>query len=144
MAQTGAQRSRSTHDPYRAERAELERALIDAERIMMQTVQTSLSLIGFGFTITEFFSGKGLGVGAVPRARVVGEALLVLGLLLLAMGLWTHTRYRQRVVRQIRRTGARSTAFGLRLRDTPTFIIAVLLLILGSLIFLGVLLRLFA
>jgi putative membrane protein len=141
MAQPRHRRAPPTQDADATERRELERALIDAERIMMQTVQTSLSLIGFGFTITEFFSGRDLPVDAQPRARLVGEALLVLGLLLLGLGIWTHAQYRARLVRAIRCTGAGPAAFGLRLRDTPSFIIAILLLLVGLLTFVTVAFR---
>jgi uncharacterized membrane protein YidH (DUF202 family) len=136
MAQTGhggARIARVARDLAFEVRAELARALMEAERTMMQTVQLSLSLIGFGFTITEFFNGSGLQSHREPRARLVGEALLVLGLLLLAMGLWTHARYRRRLVREIRRVGPGPTTYGLRLRNAPSFIIAVLLLGVGLL-----------
>jgi putative membrane protein len=111
-------------------RLELERAMMDAERIMMQTVQTSLSLIGFGFTITEFFN-MNLGGHPQPNARFVGEALLVLGLLQLALGIWTNLRYRRRLIRQIRRAGGRTGSHGAQFQDTPSYIIAALLLIVG-------------
>jgi putative membrane protein len=110
-------------------RLELERAMMDAERIMMQTVQTSLSLIGFGFTITEFFN-MNLGGHPQPNARLVGEALLVLGLLQLALGIWTNLRYRRRLIRQIRRAGGRAASYA-HFQDTPSYIIAALLLIVG-------------
>ena len=144
MAQTHNRRAQppSPQDDHLADRCEnLEGALVDAERIMMQTVQTSLSLIGFGFSITEFFSSGGPVGRGTSNARIVGEALLVLGLLLLAMGIWSHARYRAHLVRQIRRTGAGPTAFGLRYRDTPTFIIAVLLLVVGLFTFVSVFVR---
>jgi putative membrane protein len=123
------------------ERVILERALLDAERIMMQTVQTSLSLIGFGFTIAEFFSGAAPGLPVRPNARIVGEALLILGLLLLALGIWTHTQYRRDVVRELRRLGVERPAYGTRYLDTPSFIVAVLLLLIGFLILGGVVIR---
>jgi putative membrane protein len=137
MARRGpaaAEGARPAHEASVEERRELERALLDAERIMMQTVQTSLSLIGFGFTIAEFFNGVGVGpADARSNARLVGEALLVLGLLLLALGIWSHTRYRGRLVRRIRRLGGARLAYGMRYRDTPSFIVAILLLVVGVL-----------
>ena len=130
MAQASRRGSRSVDGAYSQRRVELERALVDAERVMMQTVQTSLSLIGFGFTITEFFSGKDLPVQGAPQARRVGEALLVLGLLLLGMGIWAHTRYRQRLIQAFSADDG-SVGYGLHLRDTPSFVIAILLLLVG-------------
>jgi putative membrane protein len=109
---------------------------MDAERIMMQTVQTSLSLIGFGFTITEFFSGDAVRGAFAPspheNARLLGEALLILGLLLLTMGIWNQANYRRRLGRLMQRTVGRPLRGNtLRYRETPSFLIAVLLLVVG-------------
>jgi putative membrane protein len=136
-----ARHDRFADEVGETERVILERALLDAERIMMQTVQTSLSLIGFGFTIAEFFSGAAPGLPARPNARIVGEALLMLGLLLLALGIWTHAQYRREVARELRRIGVRRPAYGSRYLDTPSFIVAILLLLIGFLILGGVLFR---
>jgi len=57
-------------------------ALIDAERLTMQTVQTALSLIGFGFTINAFFDDHS---GAGVAARRLGLGMLTLGMVFLAM-----------------------------------------------------------
>jgi putative membrane protein len=141
MARPGRRGFRSAQDADPNARVEIQRALIDAERIMMQTVQTSLSLIGFGFTIAEFFNGKDLPVHSAPRARLVGESLLVLGLLLLAMGIWTHSRYRRRLVRDLIRAGAGRQSFGVRLSDTPSFLVAILLLLVGLLTLVSILFR---
>ena len=131
-------------DPAGDSRREIDRMLMEAERIMMQTVQTSPSLIGFGFTITEFFTGatiQGVTVAGRANARQLGESLLMLGLLLLALGLWNQARYRRRLSRELLRMS--DGAGALRYRDTPSFVVAVLLLCIGFYAFASVLFRRF-
>ena len=76
------------------------RNLFASDRTLMATVRTSLSMIGFGFTIYSFFntlSTTGMLEGRLPeRAPVVfGLALVTLGVLLLATGIWADRRYRK-------------------------------------------------
>ena len=80
-------------------------ALIDAERLTMQTVQTSLSLIGFGFTINAFFNDVS---GAGLAARRLGLGMLTLGMVFMAMAVWNQIKYRRALARRFRhlpRTG---------------------------------------
>src|SRR3954470_3253801 len=69
--------------------------LLDADRATMQLVSTSLSLIGFGFSIIAFFNditGGGANRADIS-ARRLGIALLSLGLLLLTLGLLNQISY---------------------------------------------------
>lgn len=128
-------------------RVALEQRLIDADRILMQTVQTSLSMIGFGFTITSFFDDVASqigGLGGGQNARVVGASLLVIGLLLLVMGTWTQSRYRRELQRRYAAGGEGAEAWsGLQSRFTPPYVAALLLMLVGVLSLGSVLLRWF-
>lgn len=85
-----------------------------ADRTMMAIMRTALSLIGFGFTIFSFFSGlrqnplfeDNIRPGAPGR---FGLALVIIGVLLLALGIVTHIRY----MRQLRRERAELLDAGL-------------------------------
>lgn len=128
----------------RQERRELDRSLMDAERVMMQTLQTSLSLIGFGFTINEVFNSgaiRGLGSGAPTSARLMGETLLVLGIMLLSFGILNQFRIRQRLLQGIQRKVIIGAAPGLRFRDAPSFMISAILLVVGLCAFVSGLFR---
>jgi putative membrane protein len=122
-----------------------ERTRMSSDRTLMATVRTSLSLIGFGFTIHEVFSRA---TGLVPHADVSGRrlglALLVMGVLMLAMGIATHSLFdralgsrRERLyeMRLLRRT--------VRYHATPTYLIAVSLLLVGLVAIANIAFRLF-
>lgn len=106
-------------------------AMRDVERTMIQIVQTSISMIGFGFTIHAFLQNANarasIGVDLDLVARRIGLALLTLGLLNLAWGLWNQSRY-QAVVR--RRFPLPAGVGGYRIRST--FVVASLLLATGA------------
>ena len=66
-----------------------------SDRTLMAVVRTSLALIGFGFTIFEFFRKLGEGVlpkGGLPSEapRRFGFALITLGIVLLVFGILNH------------------------------------------------------
>ena len=88
--------------PSKPSSVDHEVALKDADRLMMQIVQTSLSLIGFGFTINAFFNSvsESVAPSADRAARQLGLAMLCLGVLFLAMGVWNQVRYRQALARR--------------------------------------------
>ena len=112
-----------------------ERTRMGADRTLMANVRTSLSLISFGFTIYQVFNkaeAKGLLDAQDPTARGLGLALLVLGLLFLVTGITTHARFGRVLTERRRRL------FGLQLLRsdisyiaTPTFALALLLLLVG-------------
>jgi len=99
---------------------------MEADRLMMQMTQTSISLIGFGFTIYAFFSMA----DADRTARRLGLTLLCLGLVFLAMGIYNQAWLRLRI-------GARYRGLGegdrkrRRYSGAPSFVLAIALLIAG-------------
>jgi uncharacterized membrane protein YidH (DUF202 family) len=109
---------------------ELERMLMDADRMMMQMVNLALSLIGFGFSINAFFNDAArVAARADHEARMFGIFLVLLGLLFLSMGTWTQAHYRRELMdRYGSPTGFRPRFAG---RATPTFVTALLLLLAG-------------
>ena len=125
--------------PSRALQAAAERdvAIRDADRLLMQIIQLSISLIGFGFTINAFFNGvaeSGAVLDADQTARRLGLALLSLGLVFLAMGIWNQSRFRRSIWARYRRlAGANAAAEdgAHRYSAFPSFLLAVLLLIVG-------------
>lgn len=109
-------------------------ALRDVERTMIQIVQTSLSMIGFGFTIHAFLNGVDVqmaaGIDVDQVARRLGLALLTLGLLNLAWGVWNQTRYVN--VLKERHPLPSGTPARQTYRVRSTFVIAGLLLAVGA------------
>jgi putative membrane protein len=110
----------------------------------MAIVRTSLALIGFGFTIFTFFhtlSEKYLNLpDGAPRR--FGGALIILGVILLALGILNHWQE----ARQRRRQ--RQDLFGLKLvhrpetaKITSSMIIAILLLLVGLVAILRIIAR---
>ncbi|MFL5297917.1 MAG: hypothetical protein ACJ798_16190 [Phenylobacterium sp.] len=124
-------------------RLAFEAALRDVERLTMQMLQTALSLIGFGFTINAYFNdvaSRSADAYANLMARRVGLAMLALGLLFLAMGIWTQVRYRQTIA--LRHGAAHQPwPLGEALQDSPAFLTAFLLLIVGLLALLSIVIR---
>ncbi len=120
-----------------------ERELRDVERTMISIVQASISMIGFGFTIHAFLGNvEAEGMVSVDLdqvARRIGLALVTLGLLNLAWGVWNQ-RAQLGVIR--RRYPAFVRAWNLGAYSAaPTFVVASLLLIIGVLAFVSMLAR---
>ncbi|HTX48938.1 MAG TPA: DUF202 domain-containing protein, partial [Caulobacteraceae bacterium] len=133
MSDQGDSTELAAHDPEEDERRD--RAFVDADRIMMQVIQTSLSLIGFGITINALFQSavaRGIAPATDKSLQRLGLALLVLGLLLLAMGIWNQAR-RLRVLANRYGGGRRWLRSPYHYNTTPSILIAVLLLIVGIL-----------
>lgn len=71
----------------------------------MSTLRTSFSMIGFGFTLFSFFrtikAEDVLGAAVPMRAPAwFGLSLIVLGILVLAHGLWSENAFRKRLVQR--------------------------------------------
>ena len=111
------------------------RTQISADRTLMAGVRTSVALIGFGFTVNTAF-------GKLAKQQVLddpgqigrrlGLAVLVLGILLLAMAIASHTRFGFELVKRRRRLkslGLLEDAGPYRL--SPPFFTACLLLLAG-------------
>ena len=73
----------------------LQRTRMSADRTLMSVMRTALSLIGFGFTIAQFF-GKLVEAGTMRTAgapRHFGLALVLLGIGMLAAGVFYHISF---------------------------------------------------
>jgi putative membrane protein len=122
-----------------------QRTRMSADRTLMSVIRTSLSLISFGFTIFQFFqhliqSGT-LEAGGAP-ARNFGTTLVFLGILMLVLGIGYHIVF----MTGLRHERARLKAEGLMHAESVfpasmTLIVAVLLLIVGTLAILSMLFR---
>lgn len=104
------------------------------DRTLMPVIRTSLSLIGFGFTIFQVFQNL-LEAAIVKRAqapRNFGQALVLLGVAALVMGIVYHIRF----MLELRRLRHQMRADGLihgesRFPVSQTLVVAVLLLAVG-------------
>ena len=113
-----------------------QRTRMSAERTLMSVMRTSLSLIGFGFTIFQIFQKAHeadiLKSSMAPRR--FGEALVVLGIGMLIVGIAFHISY----MTGLRRERAMLRADGLIHAESQfpvslTLIVALLLLLIGFL-----------
>ena len=71
------------------------RTRLSVERTMMSWLRTSVSLIGFGFTIVQFFERLGamehVAAAARPQApRYLGLALIASGVAVLLISIWQY------------------------------------------------------
>jgi putative membrane protein len=113
----------------------MQRTRNSAERTLMSWIRTSLSMITFGFTAYKFLeyvrqAEKGSHAMRVQGPKNVGLALIALGTLGLMGALWQHVA----MMKELRQAGGKfplSVAFG----------IAVLMALLGVMLFLSVMLR---
>src|SRR5512143_298613 len=72
-----------------------QRTRMSADRTLMGVIRTSLSLIGFGFTIFQVFQ-KLVEADVLKRAqapRNFGQALVMLGIAALVVGIVYHVRF---------------------------------------------------
>jgi putative membrane protein len=111
----------------------LARTRMSSDRTLMSTVRTSLAMISFGFTIYKVL---GEASALIPRAsqtaRWAGLAMLSLGLLVLVMGIVSHALFdRELSGRRQRLYEAKLIRHALNYRVTPTYIAALLLLLIG-------------
>jgi putative membrane protein len=73
------------------------RTRLSLERTLMSWIRTAVALIGFGFTIVQFFDRftdmTGVAVAARPEApRYFGLALIAAGVLALLISVWQYHR----------------------------------------------------
>ena len=111
-------------------------ALIDADRLTMQVVQTALSLIGFGFTINAFFNDVS---GAGLAARRLGLGMHTLGRFFLVIGVWNQVRYRRALARRFQHLPR--TGDAMPFSASASITAAVLLLLIGLFGFVSIVLR---
>jgi putative membrane protein len=122
-----------------------ERTRMSSDRTLMATVRTSLSLISFGFTINQVFGrATRLIPGAERSGRRLGLALLILGILMLTMGLVTHSTFdRALSARRERLHDMQLLRRAVRYHGTPTYVIAICLLAVGLLALADIAFKLF-
>lgn len=120
------------------------RTRMSIERTLMSWVRTSVSLIGFGFTIVQFFERLKAMPGVAPplssdAPRYLGLALIATGTIATLIAIW---EYRE-VVRYLWSPDYRPVAGVTRSkRQTPLFAVAVFLALIGLFAFFAVLMRL--
>lgn len=125
----------------------LDRTRMSADRTLMSIIRTALSLIGFGFTIFQFFRSMRQAAGATEfpetAARNLGLALVVLGVGLLALGIWNHVGFMLNL-RKLRQELAEAKVVLARDKFpiSSTLVTAVALMVIGLSAFVNMLLRL--
>lgn len=122
-----------------------ERTRASFDRTLMSVLRTSLSLIGFGFTLCQVFHSivnKMPGVLPTHAPRNFGLSLIGLGVLLLVLALFHHMA----TIRALHARRARLQKLGLVRQVEPIgpstiTMIAVLLLLVGLLAFASIIFR---
>jgi putative membrane protein len=119
------------------------RTRLSVERTLMSWVRTSVSLIGFGFTIVQFFdrlaSIQGVAEAARPQApRYLGLALIAAGVLALVISVWQY-----RSVNHHLWSGSFRSLAGLdeAPMQTPLYLISIVLIFIGAFAFVAVFVR---
>jgi putative membrane protein len=113
----------------------LQRTIIAAERTLMAWIRTALSMIGFGFTIYKFFQylPEEIAAGNIQRPqapRNLGLSLIALGSLALSAATWQHWNF----LKQLGASRARQVW-------SISFVVAIMVILIGVITFYGVLLR---
>jgi putative membrane protein len=120
------------------------RTRLSVERTMMSWLRTAVSLIGFGFTIVQFFDRMqdlpGVAPAHFPNApRYLGLMLILCGIIALVISVWEYLwslRYLWggdfAVIAGVTKEG----------KKTPLFAVAIALILIGLCAFFSVLLRL--
>jgi putative membrane protein len=111
-----------------------QRTRMSADRTLMSVMRTSLSLIGFGFTIFQFFERlhEAQVLKSTGAARHFGEALVYLGIGMLAVGIGYHVSF----MLGLRKERVQLKADGLIHAESQfplslTLLVAILLLFIG-------------
>jgi putative membrane protein len=113
----------------------IQRTVMASERSLMAWIRTALSMIGFGFSIYKFFQymPEEIATGNIRRPqtpRNLGLTLIALGTLALAAAAWQHRRFLNEI-------GASQG----RHFWSISFVVAILVILIGAITFYGVLLR---
>ncbi len=119
------------------------RTRMSMERTLMSWVRTSTALIGFGFTIVQFFHGQLNPAGPHVRLhpempRYMGLALIASGVFALIVSIWQYRAFGRYLwskdFKQL--TGPARAPI-----ETPVFGVAICLVLIGCYAFLAVLIR---
>jgi putative membrane protein len=120
------------------------RTRLSIERTMMSWVRTAISLIGFGFTIVQFFHRMEEIPGTAPAhfpdaPRYLGLSLIFCGVMALLISIWEYKWGLSYL------WGGNFTAIAGATREgkqTPLYAVAIALVLIGAFAFFAVLLRL--
>lgn len=120
------------------------RTRLSVERTLMSWTRTAVSLIGFGFTIVQFFDrmqqAPGLAPPRFPEApRYFGLALIFCGVAALIIAVWQYHWSLRYLWSESFAAIAGATREGLQ---TPLYAVALALILVGAAAFLSMLLRL--
>ena len=119
------------------------RTRLAMERTMMAWVRTATALIGFGFTIVQFFQRlqtmDGVEAARHPEAaRYLGLALIGAGIVALAISAWQYHKMSRYMWSE---PFTPLAGFGHGTTSTPLLSVAIGLMLIGLFAFLAVLLR---
>jgi putative membrane protein len=125
----------SARQDLESDRPNIDLIILESDRTLLVVINTSITLIGFGFTINEIFgnaAGRSTLLNVDVVGRILGLSLLSLGLILLTLGINVHvalirhlTGQRPRIFLIIRPHASR------QYRYSAVFLVAVLLLAIG-------------
>lgn len=115
------------------------------ERTLMAWVRTAVSMIGFGFTIVQFFEKlgamQGVAQAARPQApRYLGLALIACGVAALLISVWQYRKVNGHLTSGSFKALAGIDDASLR---TPTYAVALFLILVGLFAFIAVYTRAF-
>ena len=121
-----------------------ERTLVSLDQSLMGAIRTSLALITFGFGLVLFFhevSGE-IGVNLRIPARNFGLSLVAMGIGLVSIGLVGHQRRFNSLQAKMDDLFRRKLLIeGCPYRRSPIAVLAMLLLLAGLLVMLGIFVR---
>lgn len=119
------------------------RTRLSVERTLMSWVRTAVSLIGFGFTIVQFFQrfqqAPGMEPGRFPEAPwYFGLALIFCGVMALVISIWEYRWSINYLWSQnfVVLAGAKKDGM-----QTPLYAVAIALAVIGALTFFAILFR---
>ena len=120
-----------------------QRSRMGIDRTQMAVMRTSLAMIGFGFTIVQFFERlhamEGVEPALRPQApRYLGLALIAAGVLSLCVSIW---QYRSVVRYLLSKEFEPIAGLGEVVRHTPLYAVAIALTFIGLFAFGAVFLR---
>jgi putative membrane protein len=124
------------------------RTRLAVERTLMAWMRTSVSLIGFGFTIVQFFQRLNSTDGAVPALRPetprqLGLALIACGVLGSVISLWQYRRFVKYLWSDPFRVlaGVGSKDMSPIISQSPVVAMVLAVIFIGVFAFVGVLIR---